>query len=58
MVINYFNNYNLQSNNNINYLKWIKAYIIIQNKDHLTENGLNEIIKLKSTMNRFSDIII
>jgi hypothetical protein len=35
----------------VNYLKWRKVYIIIQNKDHLTKKGIEKIIKLKSTMN-------
>lgn len=51
MVINYFDRYHLLSNKNINYLKWRKAYVIIQNKDHLIEKGLTQIKKLKSTMN-------
>lgn len=52
IVINYFDHYHLLSSKHINYLKWRKAYVIIQNKGHLTEKGLNKIIKLKSTMNR------
>jgi uncharacterized C2H2 Zn-finger protein len=38
----------------INFLKWRKAYIIIQNKGHLTKTGLDKIKKLKNTMNRLS----
>ena len=53
-VINYFDNFHLLSSKHINYLKWRKAYIIIQNKDHLNKNGLEKIIKLKNTMNRLS----
>lgn len=51
-VINYFDHFQLLSSKHINYLKWRKAYIIIQNKDHLNESGLDKIIKLKKTMNR------
>src|ERR1700710_160100 len=51
-VINYFDYFQLLSSKHINYLKWRKAYIIIQNRKHLTESGLDEIIKLKKTMNR------
>jgi len=51
-VINYFDRFHLLSSKHVNYLKWRKAYIIIQNKDHLTDLGLNKIIKLKKTMNR------
>jgi Cytochrome C and Quinol oxidase polypeptide I/LAGLIDADG endonuclease len=53
-VINYFDKFHLLSSKHINYLKWRKAYIIIQNKDHLNKNGLEKIIKLKNTMNRLS----
>lgn len=52
-VINYFDHYHLLSTKHINYLKWRKAYIIIQNKDHLGKSGLDKISKLKSTMNNF-----
>jgi hypothetical protein len=51
-VINYFDSYHLLSSKHINYLKWRKAYIIIQNKDHLNKSGIEKIIKLKNTMNR------
>lgn len=49
-VIKYFDEYHLQSTKHINYLKWRKAYILIQNKDHLTEKGINQIIELKDSM--------
>ena len=51
-VINYFDQYPLLSSKHLNYLKWRKAYILIQNKEHLTESGLEQITKLKKTMNR------
>ena len=53
-VINYFDTFHLQSRKHINYLKWRKAYIIIQEKGHLTESGIDKITKLKNTMNRNS----
>jgi hypothetical protein len=53
-VINYFDHYHLLSSKHINFLKWRKAYIIIQNKDHLTKTGLDKIKKLKNTMNRLN----
>ncbi len=51
-VIKYFDQFPLLSSKHVNFLKWRKAYILIQNKDHLTETGLNKITKLKKTMNR------
>ena len=53
-VINYFDHFHLLSSKHINYLKWRKAYLIIQNRDHLNKDGLEKIIKLKNTMNRLS----
>jgi len=53
-VINYFDNFHLLSTKHVNYLKWRKAYIIIQNKEHLTNLGLEQIKKLKKSMNRGS----
>lgn len=55
-VINYFDRYHLLSSKHINYLKWRKAYILIQDKKHLTFSGIEKITKLKSTMNRYNDI--
>lgn len=51
-VINYFDHFHLLSSKHLNYLKWRKAYITIQNKEHLTNLGLEKISKLKKTMNR------
>ena len=53
-VINYFDRFHLQSGKHISYLKWRKVYLLIQSKDHLTEEGLNKIKKLKESMNRYS----
>lgn len=53
-VINYFDKFHLQSSKHINYLKWRKAYILIQEKQHLTEIGTNKIMNLKNSMNRNS----
>lgn len=53
-VINYFDKYYLLSSKHANYLKWRKAYVIIQSKNHLNKDGINKITELKNTMNRFS----
>ena len=52
-VIQYFDRFNLQSRKHISFLKWRKVYILIQNKKHLTESGLDKILKIKSTINRY-----
>lgn len=54
-VINYFDCFHLLSSKHINYLKWRKVYLIIQNRDHLNKEGVEKIIKLKNSMNRLSD---
>lgn len=51
-VIKYFDNYHLLSQKYLNYLKWRKAYLHIQDKDHLKESGITEILRLKQTMNK------
>ena len=57
-VVNYFDEYHLQSSKHLNYLKWRKAYLLIQNKEHLNDQGFKQIIKLKNTMNRLSDATV
>ena len=57
-VISYFDRYHMLSTKHINYLKWRKAYVFIQNKDHLTEDCLEKISKLKSSMNRLSSSVV
>ncbi|OAX30958.1 homing endonuclease [Rhizopogon vinicolor AM-OR11-026] len=34
----------------------LSTYLIIKNKDHLTKDGMDKIIKLKSTMNNFATV--
>lgn len=54
-VIKYFDKFNLQSKKHISYLRWRKVYILIQNKEHLTEEGLVKILKIKSLINRHEE---
>lgn len=53
-VIEYFNKFNLQSIKHVSYLRWRKAYTLIQDKKHLTDNGLIKILKIKSLINHHS----
>lgn len=57
-VIEYFDSFHLLSSKHINYLKWRKVYILIQNREHITEKGLKKIIKLKSSMNKYNKDIL
>ncbi len=54
-VINYFDLFHMLSNKHVNYLKWRKAYIIIQDKNHLNSDGINKITKYKNTINKLQD---
>ena len=53
-IIKYFDHFHLQSSKHINYLQWRKAYTIIEARNHLTEKGIDKILKLKNSMNRNS----
>ena len=51
-VIKYFDTFHLQSRKHISYLRWRKIYRLIQDKEHLTENGLAKIVKIKALLNK------
>lgn len=53
-VINYFDHYHLLSSKHINFLKWRKVYRLVQEKKHLTKNGIYKILKIKANMNNLS----
>ncbi len=57
-VIHYFDYFHLLSSKHINYLKWRKAYLIIQKRDHLKKDGIEKIIKLKNTMNKLNEATV
>lgn len=50
--INYFDKYHLLSTKYLNYCMWRKVYIYVQEKKHLTCEGLAKIRQLKKSMNR------
>ena len=51
-VIQYFDRYHLQSRKHVNYLRWRKVYLLIQNKEHLLDKGLSKILIIKSLINK------
>jgi len=57
-VINYFDYYHMLSTKHINFLKWRKTYILIQNKEHLTEKGIIKIKEIKKSMNRLDTTVV
>lgn len=54
-VIEYFDQYHLQSRKHISYLRWRKVYRLIQDKEHLTDRGLSKILTIKSLINRHEE---
>jgi hypothetical protein len=58
LLIQYLDQYNMLSSKYLNYLKWRKAYILVSTKKHLTTEGREENIRLKSTMNSYSKEIL
>jgi hypothetical protein len=53
-AIKYLDRYHMLSSKYLNYLKWRKAYILVQSKKHLTPEGTDKIFKLKISMNSYS----
>lgn len=50
-VVNYFDKFHLLNTSKyLNYIKWRKAYRIIQRKEHLSYNGCTKILKLKENL--------
>ena len=52
-VINYLDKYHMLSSKHLNYLKWRKVYVLVQEKKHLTPEGQARILKIKSSMNSY-----
>lgn len=57
-VIQYFDKYHLQSRKQISYLRWRKAYRLIEKKEHLTDKGVSKILKIKSLLNRHDHVSV
>uniref|UniRef100_UPI00237BB92F LAGLIDADG endonuclease domain-containing protein n=1 Tax=Schizosaccharomyces osmophilus TaxID=2545709 RepID=UPI00237BB92F len=53
--INYFDYYHLQSSKILSYSKWRKAYLLIQDKKHLTQEGLLELSNYQTDIKMLED---
>lgn len=53
--VNYFDKYRVCGLKWVNYLKWRSAWLIIQNKQHLTDSGLLKLNNIKNNMNNMND---
>ncbi len=51
-IIPFFDKYKIEGSKYKDYVKFKEAAILINNKEHLTEKGLNKIIELKNSMNK------
>ena len=50
-VLPHFDKYLLQGNKHKKYLIWREILIKVSNKEHLTKEGLSNILKLKNKLN-------
>ena len=57
-VVQYFDEYHLQSRKYLSYLRWRKVYFLIQNKEHLNYKGLSKILIIKSLLNKHEDTTV
>jgi len=55
-IIPFFQKYPLLGSKSQEYLDFIRIYLLVKNKSHLTELGLNQIKEIKSGMNRGRDL--
>lgn len=51
LYITYLDKYHLQSSKIVSFNKWRSVYIMIMNKKHLTQEGIDQIRKIKLTLN-------
>lgn len=51
-IIPFFEKYSIRGSKYLNYLYFKQAAFIIKNKEHLTKEGLDKIIQLKTKLNK------
>ena len=51
-IIPFFSKHPIAGIKLLDFVDWCKAAEIIKAKDHLTEDGVNQIIKIKAGMNK------
>jgi len=49
--ITYLDKYHLQSSKIVSFNKWRSVYLMIMDRKHLTQEGINNIKKIKLTLN-------
>lgn len=53
-VVDYFSLYPLKTKKNIVYYNWVKIYILVMDKKHLTNQGFNLIKKYINNMKKMN----
>jgi len=51
-IVQHFDKYHLQSMKYMSYLRWRKAYMLVQLKEHLTKKGQQKIKNIKAILNK------
>lgn len=51
IIVNYFTRFPLFSSKRLNYLDWLACHNLIVSKNHTTQEGRDQALKLKSGMN-------
>lgn len=52
VIIPFFMKYPIKGNKSLDYMEFNKVVIMINNKEHLTKEGFNKILSIKSNMNQ------
>lgn len=52
VLINHFDQFPLITQKRADYELWKQVFYLIQNKEHLTKEGINKILAIRATMNR------
>lgn len=55
-IIDYLNKFGLKTKKQESFNKWVTVYDLVNNKAHLTENGLNQIRKISKEINLITSI--
>ena len=51
-ILNYLKLHKLKTKKLISYNNWLKVYVLVKNKQHLTPSGLEKINNLKKKINK------
>jgi len=51
IIVPFFNEYSIQGQKSLDFFDFVKVVNMIKNKEHLTLEGFNKILKIKASMN-------